>query len=204
MITARREERLKEVQRIAQEKGVEVVYYVGDASLEKTARDCCDLAVQHFGQIDFMINNVGIGKMKSILETTMDDYDQIMDTNCRSMFTFSKYAISDMVKRDKGTLVFVSSITGYIGHKDESVYTMSKFAGRGLAQALNAEFKGTGIKSCVVCPNAIKTEFEVGAGRTAEEVAQKNWQTPEDVADAIIFACTRGKRSKITEIRLTH
>ena len=100
--------------------------------------------------------------------------------------------------------VVADSITGYIGHEDECIYTASKFACRGFAQALDKEFKGTGIKSCVVCPNAIKTEFEVGDGRTADDVAQKNWQTPEDVADAILFAVTRGKRSKITEIRLTH
>ncbi|EEQ56353.1 3-oxoacyl-[acyl-carrier-protein] reductase domain protein [Clostridiales bacterium 1_7_47FAA] len=149
-------------------------------------------------------NNVGFGKVKPLIESTMEDYDQIMNANCRSMFAFSKHAAMDMVKRDDGIVVMVSSITGYIGHEDETIYTASKFACRGFAQALDKEYKHKGIKSCVICPNAIKTEFEVGDGRNAEEVAQQMWQTPEDVADAITFAVTRGKRSKITEIRLTH
>ena len=69
-----------------------------------------------------MINNVGIGKVKSLIDSTIEDYDLIMNTNCRSMFLFSKYALMDMVKRDQGIIVVVSSITGYIGHKDETAY----------------------------------------------------------------------------------
>ena len=71
-----------------------------------------------------MINKVGIGKLKSIIESTMEDYDQIMKANCRSMFAFSKYAVMDMIKRDDGIIVMVSSITGYIGHADENVFTL--------------------------------------------------------------------------------
>lgn len=204
VVTARREERLKEVVAECERLGGKAVYFVGDASREETAIACVNMAIEQYGKIDILVNNVGIGKLKPITESTMDDYDQIMNSNCRSMFAFSKYAVNDMIKRDEGIIVMVSSITGYIGHEDECIYTASKFACRGFAQALDKEFKGTGIKSCVVCPNAIKTEFEVGDGRTADDVAQKNWQTPEDVADAILFAVTRGKRSKITEIRLTH
>lgn len=204
VITARREDRLIEVVENCKKKGVNAVYFVGDASREETAIACVDLCVKNFDKVDIMINNVGIGKLKPIVESTMEDYDQIMNSNCRSMFAFSKHSILDMVKRDDGIVVMVSSITGYIGHEDETIYTASKFACRGFAQALDKEYKHKGIKSCVICPNAIKTEFEVGDGRSAEDVEKQNWQTPEDVADAITFAVTRGKRSKITEIRLTH
>lgn len=204
IITARREERLKEVAENCTKKGVQAYYVVGDAAEEKTAVDCVNLCVEKFGKVDIMVNNVGIGKLKRLVDSTVEDYDQIMNANCRSMFLFSKYSVMDMEKRDDGIVVMVSSITGYIGHEDETIYTASKFACRGFAQALDKEYKHKGIKSCVICPNAFKTEFEVGDGRTAEEVAKQNWQTPEDIADAIVFAVTRGKRSKITEIRLTH
>lgn len=76
---------------------------------------------------------MGIGKVKPLIESTMEDYDQIMNTNCRSMFAFSKHAVMDMVKRDDGIVVMVSSINGYIGHEDETIYTASKFACRGFA-----------------------------------------------------------------------
>ncbi|MDO5813716.1 MAG: SDR family oxidoreductase [Bacillota bacterium] len=204
IITARREERLKEVVQNCQQYGNQVYYVVGDAANEETAKACIDLCIEKFGKVDMMINNVGIGKVKSLIDSTIEDYDLIMNTNCRSMFLFSKYALMDMVKRDQGIIVVVSSITGYIGHKDETIYTMTKFAGRGFVEAINAEYKHKGIRASVICPNAIKTEFEVGDGRDAKEVENAIWQTPEDVADAIVFAVTRDKRSKITEIRLTH
>lgn len=204
IITARREERLKEVVQNCQQYGNQVYYVVGDAAKEEVAKACIDLCIEKFGKVDMMINNVGIGKVKSLIDSTVEDYDLIMNTNCRSMFLFSKYALMDMVKRDQGIIVVVSSITGYIGHKDETIYTMTKFAGRGFVEAINAEYKHKGIRASVICPNAIKTEFEVGDGRDAKEVENAIWQTPEDVADAIVFAVTRDKRSKITEIRLTH
>lgn len=204
IITARREGRLKEVVQNCKQYGNQVYYVVGDAAKEETAKSCIDLCIEKFGKVDMMINNVGIGKVKSLIDSTIEDYDLIMNTNCRSMFLFSKYALMDMVKRDQGIIVVVSSITGYIGHKDETIYTMTKFAGRGFVEAINAEYKHKGIRASVICPNAIKTEFEVGDGRDAKEVENAIWQTPEDVADAIVFAVTRDKRSKITEIRLTH
>lgn len=197
IITVRRKERLKEVVENCKKYGNEIYYVVADASKEETAKNCIDSCIQKFGQVDIMINNVGIGKVKSLI-------DSMMNTNCRSMFLFSKYVLMDMVKRDQGIIVVVSSITGYIGHKDETIYTMTKLAGRGFVEAINAEYKHKGICASVICPNAIKTEFEIGEGRDSKEVENAIWQTPEDVADAIAFAVTRNERSKITEIRLTH
>lgn len=58
---------------------------------------------------------------------------------------------------------------------------MTKFAQRGLSQAIDKELAGEGIKTCVVCPSATKTEFKIGFGRTQERVDASNWETPENV-----------------------
>lgn len=200
VLTARREDRLIEVQRKCEEMGVRVVYYLGDVRLEQTAVDTVDLAVNTFGKVDILINNAGIGKLISLEDSTAEDYRVIMDTNVFSSFMFAKYAAHDMLKRREGRIIFVSSVTGHIGHADETIYTMTKFAQRGLSQAIDRELGSQGIKTCVMCPSATKTEFEVGFGRTAEGVAASNWETPEDVAEGILYACTA--KNTVWEIRM--
>ena len=60
-----------------------------------------------------------------------------MDTNVFSSFIFSKYAAIEMLKKRQGKIIFVSSVTGHVGHEDETIYTMTKFAQRGLSQAID-------------------------------------------------------------------
>lgn len=134
VLVARREERLTEVKKKCEELGGSTVYYVGDVRCEQTAQAAVELAVSTFGKVDILINNAGIGKKITLEESTAENYREIMDTNAFSSFIFSKYAILDMLKRNEGRIVMVSSVTGHIGHADETIYTMTKFAQRGLSQ----------------------------------------------------------------------
>ena len=200
VLVARREERLREVKANCEKQGVHVTYLPGDCSKEQTAIDTVDLAVKEFGKVDILVNNVGIGRLIKLVDSTADDYDELMDTNVRSTFFFSKYAVIDMLKRHEGRIIMVSSVTGHIGHEDETIYTMTKFAQRGLAQAISRELESEGIKACAICPSATKTEFEVGFGRTEEGVAASQWETAEDVAEGILYACTA--KNVVWEIRM--
>lgn len=202
VITARREERLKEVAAKCEALGVKVVYTLGDAREEQTAIETVKACVENFGKVDILINNAGIGRAIKLVDTTMKDYEEIMDSNVRSAFAFTRYAIPEMLKQHKGQVVMVSSVTGVYGHTDEAVYTASKFALRGMAQAIDKELFEEGIKAAVLCPSAIATEFEVGHGRTEEELADRKWLTPKEVAEAIAFVCTRPDNSRIMEVRL--
>ena len=71
VLTTRREERLKEVKEKCEAMGSKVVYYVGEVSL----------SIETFGRIDILVNNAGIGKLIPLVESTSDDYYEIMDTN---------------------------------------------------------------------------------------------------------------------------
>ncbi len=200
VIMARREEKLREVAAECEALGGRTSWLVGDAGKEQTAIDTVKLAVDTFGKVDILVNNVGIGILKSLVDSTEEDYDWIMDTNVRSTFNFSRYAVMDMLKRNEGRIIMVSSVTGHIGHADETIYTMTKFAQRGLAQAIDRELGHRGIKACAVCPSATKTDFEVGFGRTAEGVAAADWETPEDVAEGILYAATC--KNTVWEVRM--
>ena len=77
---------------------------------------------------------------------------------------------------------------------------MTKFAQRRLSQAIDKELRSQGIKTCVVCPSATKTEFEVGYGRTKESVEAAHWETADDVVQGILYACKA--ENTVWEIRM--
>lgn len=195
-------EKLQAAAMECKEFGVKVIYYAGDIQDEQTAIKTVNLAMENFGQIDILVNNAEIGRTLSIEETSMSDFDLVMNTNVRGAFVFTKHVVPEMKRRHDGQIIMVSSVTGIKGHADESAYTCSKFALRGLAQALDKELLDEGIKTCVICPHAGATNFEVGYGRTKEGVAQSGFLTPEDVGQAMVSICSQPKNSRIVELRL--
>jgi 3-oxoacyl-[acyl-carrier protein] reductase len=96
----------------------------------------------------------------------------------------------------------VSSMAGVYGFPGEAVYCATKFAQVGFAQALDKELRPHGIKVGAICPGGVKTEFALGKGRTEQGVAQSGMLEPEDVASAILLACTQSSGSRIIEIQM--
>ncbi len=202
VLTARRRERLDELATAVQQAGGKAVSIVGDATDEAVAQLCVDTAVQTFGKLDILINNVGVGNYKNLVDTSAAEYDAMVDTNVRSTFLFTRYAVPVMIKQGSGTILMISSMAGIYGFAGEAVYCATKFAQVGFAQALDKELRPHGIKVGVICPGGVKTEFALGKGRTEEGVAQSGMLEPEDVAGAVVLACTQSPGSRIIEIQM--
>jgi 3-oxoacyl-[acyl-carrier protein] reductase len=202
VLTGRREGRLAEVKAAAELVGGKAITVAGDASEEATARRVIDAALAQFQHIDILINNVGMGIQKSIADTTIEDYDRMVDTNVRSTFLFTHHVVPHMIKQKSGIILMVSSIAGKYGFPGEAVYCGTKFAQVGMAQALDKELRPFGIKVGAICPGGVKTEFALGTGRTEEGVAVSAMLEPEDVAAAIFLACTQSAGSRIIEIQM--
>jgi NADP-dependent 3-hydroxy acid dehydrogenase YdfG len=202
VLTARRRERLEALAAEIRAMGTEAAVVVGDAREEETARRTVEAAVSSFGRLDILINNAGVGNYKELVETSADEYDEMMDANMRSTFLFTRHAVPRMIAQGAGTVLMISSVAGRYGFAGEAVYCATKFAQVGFAQALDQELRTRGIKVCVICPGGVKTEFAIGHGRTAEGVAQSGMLDPADVAEAVLLACTQSPGSRIIEIRM--
>ena len=202
VVTARRQARLTELVTAVQSAGGKAVSLLGNAKEEDIARRAVDLAVQTFGSLDILINNVGIGNYKNLVETSAEEYDEMMDTNMRSTFLFTRYAVPVMITQGSGTILMISSMAGVYGFGGEAVYCATKFAQVGFAQALDTELRPHGIKVGAICPGGVKTEFALGKGRTEESVAASGMLDPEDVAGVVLMACTQSPRSRIIEVQM--
>jgi NADP-dependent 3-hydroxy acid dehydrogenase YdfG len=202
VLTARRQERLHQLIREAEKLGTKAISVIGDAREENTALEAVKAATESFGRIDILINNTGVGNYKNLIDTSADEYDDMMNTNVRSTFLFTRHTVPVMLSQKAGTILMISSMAGIYGFAGEAVYCATKFAQVGFAQALDKELRTQGIKVGVICPGGVKTEFALGRGRTLEGVSQSKMLDPDDVAGAVLLACTQSPGSRIIEIQM--
>jgi len=202
VLTARRQERLDELVSLVKEAGGDAAVVVGDAREEEVAQQAVAAAKNTFGSLDILINNVGVGNYKNLVETSAQEYDEMMDSNMRSTFLFTRHAVPVMIEQGAGTILIISSMAGVYGFAGEAVYCATKFAQVGFAQALDNELRPHGIKVGAICPGGVKTEFALGKGRTEQSVAESGMLEPEDVAGVVLLACMQSPQSRIIEVRM--
>ncbi|MEP0191608.1 MAG: SDR family oxidoreductase [Erythrobacter sp.] len=117
------------------------------------------------GRIDVVVNNAGIGTGGPIHELEKDEIDACVDINIRGVLYGAQAAYPHLLKTAPGSaLVNIASAAGITGGNGMSVYSASKFAVRGIAESLDAEWAGEGIKSCSICPSFIETPLLEGTG----------------------------------------
>jgi NADP-dependent 3-hydroxy acid dehydrogenase YdfG len=202
VLTARRGERLEQLVAEAKQAGGQGVFVTGDAREEETARASVEQAMKAFGRIDILVNNAGVGNYKNLVDTSAEEYDDMMDSNVRTTFLFTRHVVPVMIKQKAGLVLMISSMAGVYGFAGEAVYCATKFAQVGFAQGLDKELRPHGIKVGTICPGGVKTEFALGKGRTKAGVEQSQMLEAEDVAQAVLFACTQSQTSRVIQIQM--
>lgn len=204
VVTARRADRLEALAADLNRNGRQCAFVAGDAAEPRVAEAVVALALKEFGRIDILVNNAGLGNYKPLVETTVEEYDALMNTNMRSSFLFTHAVAPHLIAQKSGAIVFISSVAGLAGAANETAYSASKFAQVGFAQAVDEELRPYGVKVCVLCPGGIKTEFALGHGRKAEDVARSHMMDPADVADAVVFTCMQPANVRVPQMTVRH
>ena len=96
VLTARRKERLDDLANKVRDLGGKAVIVIGDARDEGCAKEAVVTGLNEFGKIDILINNVGVGNYKDLVDTSAEEYDEMMDTNMRSTFLFTRHTVPVM------------------------------------------------------------------------------------------------------------
>lgn len=196
VLVARRTDRLAEVVGDIETLGRSALAVTADVSTEDGVEDLFTASTAHFGQVDILVNNVGVAAYGPLTEMTAEDYDWMMNTNMRSTFLCTKAFLPAMLERGSGQICFLNSVAGMRGFPNEAVYNASKFAQMGFAQALDHETREHGVKVSVVAPGGVHTEFAIGTGRTEGDPTLERFLDPEDVAGAVVFALTQPAKAR--------
>jgi NAD(P)-dependent dehydrogenase (short-subunit alcohol dehydrogenase family) len=122
VITGRNEKNLKET--VEKCKG-EVLSLIADVNIEADRVKVINETIKKFGQIDVLVNNAGIRQGVDIMNTTLIQFDNVMNTNVRSVFHLTQLAVPHLIKT-KGNIVNISSVTGLRSFPNAMVYGMSK------------------------------------------------------------------------------
>ncbi|MBP6822835.1 MAG: SDR family oxidoreductase [Acidobacteria bacterium] len=108
--------------------GSSAIFHRADVSIEADCRALIDRAAEHFGQIDVLVNNVGLSTRGTIEDTTVELWDQLFATNVRSAFVCAQQAVKYMKQRRSGSIINIGSVNAYIGEPKLMAYSASKGA----------------------------------------------------------------------------
>ena len=169
-----------------------------DVSSPEALRAFADEVFEHFGHIDIWVNNAGQFNSSSILEQSLDDWNQIMNINLNSYFVGTQVAAEKMKQTGGGAIVNVSSYGSVCPAVYRSSYSTSKYAVNWFTRCSASELAPFGIRVNAVAPGSISTEMQKAAGRTPEQMkkltedfALQRMGEPEEVADVILFLSSK-------------
>ncbi|MEK7831989.1 MAG: oxidoreductase, partial [Acidobacteriota bacterium] len=109
-------------------QGSPAIFHRADVSIEADCRALIDRSVEHFGQIDVLVNNVGLSTRGTIEDTTVELWDQLFATNVRSAFVCAQQAVKYMKQRRSGSIINIGSVNAYIGEPKLMAYSATKGA----------------------------------------------------------------------------
>lgn len=172
--------------------GGEAKGFRSDASSGEQAEKLINDIVEHFGQIDIIVNNAGITRDSLMLRMSEEDFDAVINTNLKSVFNTTKHAQRFMMKQRAGSIINISSIVGIKGNAGQTNYAASKAGIIGFTKSVALELGSRGIRCNAVAPGFIETEM---TGVLDEKVVQawrdaipmKRGGQPVDIANACVF-----------------
>jgi short-subunit dehydrogenase len=159
VLAARREDRLQELKK---ELPAEVLAVKTDVTIETDCKNLIDKTLEKFGKIDVLINNAGISMRALFNNTEMEVMHQVMNVNYWGTVNCTKHALPHLLKQ-KGSLVGVISVGGYIGLPGRTGYSASKFAVRGFLETLRIENMKTGLHVLIAAPGFTASEIRKSA-----------------------------------------
>ena len=170
-----------------------------DVSEESAVRNAMQAIVEQFGSIDFLINNAGIQRYGSVTETSLADWDLVMNVNLKSIFLCAKYAIPSMQVVNKGVVVNIASVQAFVTQQNVAAYTTTKSAILGLTRSIAVDYAPS-IRCVAVCPGTIDTPMlrnAIALSENPEKVFEecenmhlsKRIGTPEEVAELVMYLC---------------
>jgi 3-oxoacyl-[acyl-carrier protein] reductase len=116
------------------------------------------------------------------LDYSDDEVNRMMRTNYEGTVHIIRACLPTMIAKKAGDIVIVSSVAGFRGGGDESIYAGTKHAQVGLAGGLDRELREKGVRVALVCPAGTETEFAIGAGRTEGTPILASYLRSEDIA----------------------
>jgi NADP-dependent 3-hydroxy acid dehydrogenase YdfG len=162
--------------------------------------DLCALVQKtrdEFGPIDILVNNAGIGLFGPFHEFGEADWNRVIDSNLKSVFLASRAVAPEMIRRQTGHIINISSLAGKSAFAGGAIYCASKWGLLGLTGSMAEDLRACGIRVSAICPGSVATDFSGHGGKDPSKLLQ-----PDDVAHAVAALVTQAPGSFISEVHI--
>jgi len=172
-------ETVREIEALGRRALAAVLDVRDDVAVERVVKQ----ALEHFGQIDFLVNNAGALYWRSVAETEMKRFDLVMGVNARGAFACTRHVLPSMLARKFGHILMLSPPVEPRAGAGKVAYALSKFGMTLVAQGVAEEVKGKGVAANALWPaTMIESQATIRWGLGDRTL----WRTPEIVADAMV------------------
>ena len=175
--------------------GVEIYGFKADATSLEQAQATIDAAIEKLGGVDILVNNAGITRDNLLLRMSEKDFDDVISTNLKSVFNYTKAVIKPMIQQKHGKIVNIASVVGLIGNAGQANYSASKAGVIGFTKSMARELASRNINVNAVAPGFIETHMTAKLDEKQKEqllstIPMRRMGKPEDVAKVIGFLCS--------------
>lgn len=183
-LIARSEDSLKKVKAEVESFGVKAAYATADVASMDDVNQAVETLKGELGPTDILINNAGIAKFGKFLELDPQDWKQIIDVNLMGVYYVTRAVLPQMIERNSGDIINISSSAGQKGAPITSAYSASKFGLLGLTESLALEVRKHNIRVSALTPSTVATDLAIDQNLTdgnPDKVMQ-----PEDLAEFMV------------------
>ena len=173
--------------------GVKAKAFRSNASIFAECESLVTEVIREFGTVDICVNNAGISKDNLLLRMTPEQWDEVIDTNLKSVYNMTKQVIRPMMKAKKGSIINMSSIIGIRGNAGQSSYAASKAGIIGFTKSMAHELGSRNIRSNAIAPGFIETDMTqyLNDGEASKAYLAKiplgRFGSAEEIANTTLF-----------------
>ncbi len=185
-------EKAKAFEEAMKSKNFTVKGYQSDASSYEQSEQLIKDILNEFKQLDILVNNAGITKDNLIMRMTEEQWDQVIETNLKSVYNLSKQVVRPMMKQRAGSIINLTSIVGMKGQAGQTNYSASKAGIIGFTKSMADELGSRNVRCNAIAPGFIQTEMtdelpEETKKDYLSQIPMNRFGQPSEIASAAVF-----------------
>jgi len=197
VLTSRNKELLLKTQKEIESLGGRALAMPADISKEEEISNLFDKINDRFGRLDILVNNAAIMITGRVADFSLEDYDKMMQTNLRGLFSCCQHALKFMLPQKSGYIINISSVAGFKGYSGQAAYTASKHGVIGITKSLAAEVYKDGIFVASILPGGVDTELLWYA---RPDLDRSVLISTQDIADTVMYMLHLSDTAWVDEI----
>ncbi|NIO38959.1 MAG: SDR family oxidoreductase [Burkholderiales bacterium] len=198
-LVGRAQHRLAETQQLGKEQNIESEIFICDVREEFQISKLEQEVKQRFGNVHILINNAGTAVRKNLVEFSMDEWRQVIDTNLTGVFLASRAFVPHMQANQWGRIINITSIMAHVGSVGRAAYCATKHGVLAITKSMALEHVGEGINVVAISPGFYATNLTAPLRADPQKnadlmscVPANRWGEPKEIGEIALFLCSEG------------